>query len=564
MKNIRLAPKLFISVALLCVLSAALAALSHSSATRLYADLLDEQVQMTRTRSAGRGTANLLSWVRNVEALTNDVTPEQRKTFEAAALDEKTRFEKRLTELDKLVVNPDGRANLAKIRGDVERYAAVHDQVLQFIHSNNLKAADTTAQGGAPIVDDMRLNLRAIEDRNEKWSEETRIAAEQLFHETDETLIAATIIGLIGVGGLALFLTRLWVVRPLAQMISAMSKIAAGHLDTVVPARDQTDELGQLAAALESFKNAAYRARELEAEKRDAEHAAIVERQRLMAELADAFERTVGSVVTAVASSSTEMQHSAASLSTTADQSQHQANAAAAASEQASSNVQTVAAAAEQLASSVQEIGRQVAQSARVSNAAVQDATRSSEAVGRLAETASQIGQVVRLISEIASQTNLLALNATIEAARAGEAGKGFAVVASEVKSLASQTAKATDEIAAQVAAIQDATTDAISSIEGISRTISEISEIATVIASAVEEQGAATQEISRNVQQAAVGTQEVSKNISVVSVAAGETGSAATEVLGAAGELSRQGEILRREVDSFVRSIRDGGAQAA
>ena len=273
--------------------------------------------------------------------------------------------------------------------------------------------------------------------------------------------------------------------------------------------------------------------------------------------LAQGFEAKAGQLVGQVASAATELRTTAECMTGTASEAQHQATNIAAAAEEASVNVQTVAAAAEQLASSITEISRQVAQSAKVAGKAREDARRTDGVVQALSEGAQKIGEVVDLISDIAGQTNLLALNATIEAARAGDAGKGFAVVASEVKSLATQTAKATDDIAHQIAQIQTATKDAVDSIRGIGATIGEISEIAAGIAAAVEEQGSATQEIARNVQQAAAGTQEVSSNIVGVSKGAGDTGAAANQVLGAAGELSKQAEQLRSEVSGFIIGVK-------
>ncbi len=275
------------------------------------------------------------------------------------------------------------------------------------------------------------------------------------------------------------------------------------------------------------------------------------------AQMADRFEQSVMAVVESVSSGATEMESSARTMQTTAEETSQRATTVAAASEEATSNVQTVASAAEELSSSVEEIGRQVAQSTKIAQSAVEETSRADEKVQGLAEAAQKIGEVVNLINDIASQTNLLALNATIEAARAGEAGKGFAVVASEVKSLATQTAKATDEIASQINAIQSATTDAVTAIQGISSTIAEISEISTAIASAVEEQGAATREIAGNVQQAATGTQEVSSTIAGVTQTATETGEAANQVLEATGELAQQAEMLRKQVDEFLVEVR-------
>ncbi len=274
-------------------------------------------------------------------------------------------------------------------------------------------------------------------------------------------------------------------------------------------------------------------------------------------ELANNFETNVSAVVEAVSSASTEMQATAESMSTTAEETTRQASAVAAASEEAAANVQTVAAAAEQLSNSINEISRQVAESTKISATAVEEARRTNTEVEGLAEAAQKIGEVVDLINDIASQTNLLALNATIEAARAGEAGKGFAVVASEVKSLANQTAQATEEISQQIGNIQSATTTAVTAIKGIDEIISKISEVTTSIASAVEQQGAATNEIAQNVQQASSGTQEVSSNIGGVNQAASETGNAAGQVLEAASGLSRDSEILKQAVQSFLQEVR-------
>ena len=263
--------------------------------------------------------------------------------------------------------------------------------------------------------------------------------------------------------------------------------------------------------------------------------------------------KNVTAVTDIVSSASAQLQSTAQNLSATAEQTTQQSAAVAAAAEQASANVQTVASAAEELSSSIEEVGRQVTESSNIAQSAAAEAEATNKSVEELAEAADKIGEVVELISDIAAQTNLLALNATIEAARAGDAGKGFAVVANEVKSLASQTAKATGDISAQISAIQNATGNAVTAIKGIGETISQVNEIATAIASAVEEQGAATQEIARNVQEAATGTQEVTTNITEVQKAATETGESSAQVLEAANELSKQSETLRAEIEKFM-----------
>lgn len=273
--------------------------------------------------------------------------------------------------------------------------------------------------------------------------------------------------------------------------------------------------------------------------------------------MADKFEADVKGVVETVSAAATEMKSSAESLAATADHTNQQSTAVAAASEEASANVQTVASATEELSASVQEVGRNVRESSNIAEEAVAEAEKTNALVEGLAEAANKIGDVVNLINDIASQTNLLALNATIEAARAGDAGKGFAVVASEVKNLATQTAKATEEIAQQVTEMQNSTSDAVSAIGQIGGTIGKMSEIAKLVATSVEEQIGATNEIAENVSQAATGTQEVSSNIAGVQTAAAETGSAASQVLDATNELSKQSELLKGQVDAFLVEIR-------
>ncbi len=418
----------------------------------------------------------------------------------------------------------------------------------------------------------------------------------------------------IAVGGLVIFALALgtflaWIIAraitaPVQSLTGVMGRLANRDWTAEVPARARTDEVGDMARAVQVFKDNGIenerlqreaesnrlreeeakrdreaRERQAEEEKRrreeesrlaeerrqqeareaEARQKAEAERRRRaeMLSLADGFERAVGAVVEGVASAASQMQALAQQMVGAVDQTNSRAANVAAASEQASANVQTVASATEELASSVAEIGRQVTTSTRIAGEAVAQAGRTNAQVEGLTEAARRIGEIITLIQDIASKTNLLALNATIEAARAGDAGKGFAVVASEVKTLAQQTAKATDEIARQVAEIQSSVGEAAGSIRGIGQTIDRVSGIATTIASAVEEQGAATQEIARNVQQAASGTQEVSTNITGVSQVARETRGAADQVLSAAGDLTRQAESLRGEVMRFVEKVR-------
>ncbi|WP_316979196.1 methyl-accepting chemotaxis protein [Shumkonia mesophila] len=346
------------------------------------------------------------------------------------------------------------------------------------------------------------------------------------------------------------------IAQAVSRMADAMKRLAARDMTVDIPARGWRNEIGGMAAAVQVFKENMIEADRLAKEQRR-EQEARAERAKRIEDLCKAFDATSSEAVKSVAAAASEMQASSQSMGATAEETTRQAAAVAAASEQASANVQTVASASEELASSISEISRQVTQASQIASAAVTEAERANVKVQGLAQAANKIGEVVALITDIAEQTNLLALNATIEAARAGDAGKGFAVVASEVKNLANQTAKATDEIGAQITGIQAATREAVSAIEEITKTISKINEVNSGVASAVEEQGAATQEIARNVEQAAAGTQEVSANIGGVSQAANETGAAAEQIRAAATALSQQSETLHAEVNRFLVSVR-------
>jgi methyl-accepting chemotaxis protein len=366
--------------------------------------------------------------------------------------------------------------------------------------------------------------------------------------------VAASIVSVLGV--LLAWLIGRGIVNPITMMTAVMRRLADGDTEGEIPARDRRDEIGAMAVTVQVFKDNMIKADQA-AVAEQVERAAKEQRAARMEALVRGFEAKVANLVGLLASSATEMEATARSMSGTAGQTTQQAESVAGAAEEASAGVQTVAASAEELSSSISEISRQVAQSAKITEKAVTDARRTDATVRALADGAQRIGQVVELIRSIAGQTNLLALNATIEAARAGDAGKGFAVVASEVKGLAGQTAKATEEIAAQIAQLQASTGEAVDAIKGITAVIEEVSTIATAIASAVEEQGAATAEIARNVQQTAGSAQLVTTNIAGVSQGAASTGAAADQVLSAAGELSRQAESLSAEVSGFVSDVR-------
>ena len=368
-------------------------------------------------------------------------------------------------------------------------------------------------------------------------------------------VLPVSLVALLIGGGLSLLLARS-VGGLLGGMAQAMRRLAQGELSVEIPGLGRDDEIGAMAEAVKVFKDSMSRAESLAADQK-AEYEQRERRSRAVAELTAGFDAAVSDLLRKVASAADQMQRTAQSMSANADQTNRQAASAAASTEQATANVETVAAAAEELSASIREIGGQVAQSARIARSASDDASRTNQLVDGLTQSSARIGEVVELINSIAGQTNLLALNATIEAARAGDAGKGFAVVAGEVKSLATQTARATEEIATQVANVQSATRNAVGAIAGIVARIGEIDQIAAAVAAAVDQQSAATDEIARNVQQAAAGTHEVSAAIGGVTSAAEETGSAATLVLRSAEDLGHEAERLRGEIGRFLAGVR-------
>jgi methyl-accepting chemotaxis protein len=471
------------------------------------------------------------------------------------------RFGQRLREknaaYEKLISSPEERANYETFTREYRSFELVRDAVLELSRAGRKAEAFALyeSKGIAP-----RRAASAALDKLVLMNNAGAAQAQALSRATYESTwfwgIAAMILGLAA-SVVAAFVIIRGVTRGITSVVRPMQALIGGDLAVAVPHQGAKTEIGTIADAVQIFKDGLIRMKALEEETAQARLAAEAQRKAGMRQMADAFEQSVGGIIATVTSASTELHATAQSMSGTANETATQSTTVAAAAEQAAGNVNTVAVAAEELGASVQEIGRQVDGSAKLAQLAVAEADQTGALVQALSGAVGRIGDVVGMISTIAGQTNLLALNATIEAARAGEAGRGFAVVASEVKELASQTAKATEEISAQIAGIQTSTSGAVVAIGSIAARIREISGVATSIAAAVEEQGAATQEIVRNVAQAATGTGEVTTNIAGVAGAAEETGAAASQVLASASELSRQSEHLSAEVERFMATVR-------
>jgi methyl-accepting chemotaxis protein len=461
---------------------------------------------------------------------------------------------------------------LRKVKADAPAFAARTDALAGKMTGLNRELAPmlklALADQDGPAIELMHQKINPLFEQIAADGDAVRSAlndaikkgSDDLTDTTHATILMTVVLmggGLVLGIVLAVLVTLVGITWPIGRLVACMKSIAAGRYDVEVPGAARRDEVGIMAGAVEIFRKNGQEIEQGRREQVEQSERADAARKRAMHRLADEFQTAVGNIVETVSSASTELEAAATTLSRTAETTQQLSGMVASASDEASSNVQSVAAATEEMTSSVNEISRQVQESSRIARDAVHQAEKTDTRITDLSLAAQRIGDVVKLITAIAEQTNLLALNATIEAARAGEAGKGFAVVASEVKALAAQTAKATDEIGTQIAGMQAATQDSVVAIKEISSTIGRISEIATAIAAAVEEQGATTAEIARNVQQAAQGTAQVATNITDVNRGAGETGSASAQVLSSAQSLSNESNHLKVEVEKFLATVR-------
>ena len=459
-----------------------------------------------------------------------------------------------ITRLDASLENPQRRVLLSKINKDVPNYLqAVKDLNKTILERNSIRDKDLKSNANA-----MLEASEAIAESADRDQIKLQKSVNASLNSAEYLMIIVSAVALVAGLAAAFFIAR-GITKPVLSLTNAMARLANQDYSTIVPGGERGDELGQMARAVDIFKQNGIRAKELEAEQHEQEQRAEEEKRKLMMDMAEEFDAQIGTVVNSVSAASSQLSASAKLMSDVAVETERQATEASAASEQTSGNVQTVATATEEMTSTISEISVQVGHASKASSDAVSKVSATNIQMSTLAETSSKIGEVVEMISKIAEQTNLLALNATIESARAGEAGKGFAVVASEVKALASQTAKATEEIALQINEIQSATNQASTSMQDVSQAIQQVNEISAAIAAAMEEQTAATGEISNSIHQAAQGTEVVNSSVLAVSKASEEAGAASGQVMSAASELGQQSAILKTEVDKFIAQVRAG-----
>ncbi|HZD25501.1 MAG TPA: HAMP domain-containing methyl-accepting chemotaxis protein, partial [Alphaproteobacteria bacterium] len=528
---------------------------SKNTTTQLnttFEKLLQEQIPALRVMLESKAAANQLAGLLEQASVTED--PEQLHSLLEQTISVTSEL---LNAIDKLPKDERGQ-DAAKLANALVAFTGGKNNIVDVREAElKLKSqADASLTQSRKLASALAAQVEHLVEAADKGTAQAARSSGTAVNAGKLALLVITVVSVVISLLIGWFYIHRNVSGRLGRLAVAMRQIADGALDTEV-ADSGGDEIGAMAETVRVFKANAVEKQRMEAEQAEHKRRAEQERRETMLRMADEFENSVKAVVNGVGSAASQMESTAQSMQRLADDNAARSETVAERSGQATENVQTVASAAEELAASIREIARQVEESTAISDTAVGEANRATEQVQGLAEASQRIGEVVNLINDIAGQTNLLALNATIEAARAGEAGKGFAVVAGEVKNLASQTAKATDEIAGQIAAIQQATGSAVEVIESISGTIGRMSEIAAAIAAAVEQQGAATGEISRNVQEAAEGTSEVNRHIDDVRKGAGENRQASGQVLESAKELARESQSLRDAVDGFLQQVR-------
>ena len=482
--------------------------------------------------------------------------PNTEAQIEAALKIQEQKIKENFAAYEILKTSANERATYEEFRGVWESYAAAGEEVLAASRNQDFATGRELFTNKLIKIGERNDELLSKErELNKQGAEAAVKRGDDLYDFAVRFVLGGlTLITLVGLA-IATLLVR-DVSRGITSIIEPMQALSQGDLSAIIPHSDDDTEIGQMAATLQFFKEALVRKKASD-DATAAEASAKIGRATRVDNITREFESAIGELIGSLSSSSTELNAAANTLTMTADSTGRISCEAADASQEVSSNVQSIAKTAEEITSSVKEIGRRVLEASRIADEAVEQAESTDGKIAQLSQSASRIGDVIKLITAVAEQTNLLALNATIEAARAGEAGRGFAVVASEVKMLAAQTAKATDEIAVQIAGMQAATNESVQAIREIGTTINSISEISATISAAVEQQGVATQEITRNVQQAAKRSGAVASSIADVSRGAGETGSASNQIVLSAKTISVESSRLRTEVEKFLATVR-------